>query len=163
MKKKGLITNISQRRNNFMNKNFEKFKEILLENNYRLTKQRKEIFEVFQQYDKNHFNAEQLLDILKKEDEDIGSATVYRNLELFQRLGILKQLDFNDAFKYYELNLIKKHHHHLICLNCSRIIEFNDEVLEEFEKKIEDEYDFKIKDHTIKFYGICKNCSKEES
>src|SRR6056297_3718540 len=146
-----------------MEKNFDRFKKILLENDYRLTTQRKEILSVFLKHKEKHFNAEQLSDILKNRDGNIGLATIYRNLELFHRLGILKQLDFNDAFKYYELNLIKKHHHHLICLNCSRIIEFNDEVLEEFEKKIEDEYDFKIKDHTIKFYGICKNCSKEES
>src|SRR6056297_1272537 len=141
--------------------NFEKFKKILIENNYRLTKQRKELLKVFLKYKEKHFNAEQLLDILKNRDESIGLATVYRNLELFHRLDILKKLDFNDEFKYYELNLIEKHHHHLICINCDRIIEFNDDALGDFEKKLEAEYGFQIKDHIIKFYGICKKCSEE--
>jgi len=141
--------------------NFEKFKKILIENNYRLTKQRKELLKVFLKYKEKHFNAEQLLDILKNRDESIGLATVYRNLELFHRLDILKKLDFNDEFKYYELNLIEKHHHHLICINCDRIIEFNDEALSDFEQQLEEEYDFEIKDHIIKFYGVCKKCSEE--
>ena len=144
-----------------MDQHFENFKNILIENNYRLTQQREEILKVFLKYKEKHFNAEQLLDILKKRDENIGLATVYRNLELFHRLGILKQLDFNDAYKYYELNLVEKHHHHLICINCDKIIEFSDEALVDFEKKLEKEYDFDIKDHIIKFYGICKECSKE--
>lgn len=143
------------------NKDLEKFKNILIKNNYRLTQQRKELLKVFVKYKEKHFNAEQLLDILKDRDEGIGLATIYRNLELFHRLGILKKLDFNDEFKYYELNLIEKHHHHLICINCDRIIEFNDEALGDFERKLEEEYDFEIKDHIIKFYGICKKCSEE--
>ena len=143
------------------NNNFDKFKDILVENNYRLTQQRKEILQVFLKYKEKHFNAEQLLDILKNRDESIGLATVYRNLELFHRLDILKKLDFNDEFKYYELNLIERHHHHLICINCDRIIEFNDEALSDFEQQLEEEYDFEIKDHIIKFYGVCKKCSEE--
>ncbi len=145
-----------------MDNNFEKFKKILVDNDYRLTEQRKKILKVFLKYKEKHFNAEELSDILKNRDENIGLATIYRNLELFHRLGILKQLDFNDAFKYYELNLIEKHHHHLICINCDRIIEFNDKALGDFEKKLEDEYGFQIKDHIIKFYGICQNCSGED-
>jgi Fur family ferric uptake transcriptional regulator len=144
-----------------MEKNFDRFKKILLENDYRLTTQRKEILRVFLKHKEKHFNAEQLSDILKNRDSNIGLATIYRNLELFHRLGILKQLDFNDAFKYYELNLIEKHHHHLICINCDKIIEFNDEALINFEKQIENEYDFEIRDHIIKFYGVCKNCKQE--
>ncbi|MDZ7672749.1 MAG: transcriptional repressor [Halanaerobiales bacterium] len=144
-----------------MEKNFDRFKKILLENDYRLTSQRKEILKVFLKHKEKHFNAEQLSDILKNRDSNIGLATIYRNLELFHRLGILKQLDFNDAFKYYELNLIEKHHHHLICINCNEIIEFNDKALIDFEKQIEKEYDFEIRDHIIKFYGVCKDCSQE--
>ncbi|MGM0445827.1 MAG: Fur family transcriptional regulator [Bacillota bacterium] len=144
-----------------MEKNFDRFKKILLENDYRLTSQRKEILKVFLKHKEKHFNAEQLSDILNNRDSNIGLATIYRNLELFHRLGILKQLDFNDAFKYYELNLIEKHHHHLICINCDRIIEFNDEALIDFEKQIESEYDFEIRDHIIKFYGVCKDCARE--
>ena len=144
-----------------MEKNFDRFKKILLENDYRLTSQRKEILKVFLKHKEKHFNAEQLSDILKNRDSNIGLATIYRNLELFHRLGILKQLDFNDAFKYYELNLIEKHHHHLICINCNKIIEFNDEALIDFEKQIEKEYDFEIRDHIIKFYGVCKDCKQE--
>lgn len=138
------------------------FRDLLVNNNHRFTNQREKILKVFLKYKDKHFNAEQLLDILKKEEKNIGLATVYRNLELFNRLGILKQIDFNDAFRYYELNLLDTHHHHLICVNCDKIIEFNDQVLEDFEKKLESEYSFKIKDHIIKFYGVCKDCKIEE-
>ena len=141
---------------------YKKFTNILSSNNYKLTKQRKDILKILIQNKDKHFTADSLLDKVKEINKDIGLATIYRNLELFCKLNITSELDFDSPYKYYELNVINEHHHHLVCLNCDKIIEFNDEVLEEFESELENKYEFEIVKHQIKFYGICKECKKSK-
>ncbi|MEJ6950051.1 Fur family transcriptional regulator [Natronospora cellulosivora (SeqCode)] len=142
-----------------MEKNiFEKMVDRFKNNNYKLTSQRKDILDVIIQNPEKHFSAEELYEEVKSINPDIGLATVYRTLELMCKLKIIHQLDFDNTYKRYELNLEGKHHHHLICLDCGKIIEFNDQVLESFEKNLQEEYDFNIIDHRIKFYGHCKTC-----
>lgn len=141
-----------------MKTSMEKFQNTLSEQNYRLTTQRKDILRVLVDNPGKHFSAEQLLKEVKDVNPDIGMATIYRNLELFCQLGIVHQLDFNDSYKFYELNVEEEHHHHLVCRSCGNIVEFNDRVLEEFEERLEAEYDFSIFDHRIKFFGLCSKC-----
>lgn len=132
------------------------------DNNYKLTAQRKDILDVLIDNSGKHYSAEELYEEVKRINPDIGLATVYRTLELMCQLGIAHQLDFDYNFKRYELNLEGEHHHHLICIDCGKIIEFNDQDLEDFEKRLEEDYQFRIIEHRIKFYGQCKECKKRE-
>ena len=142
---------------------YNKFKNILSSNNYKLTSQREDILKVLIENQNNHFSADSLLNKVKEINPDIGLATIYRNLELFCQLGITYELDFDSSYKYYELNIEEKHHHHLVCINCNKIIEFNDKTLENFEKELENKYKFKIVNHQIKFYGICEECAENNN
>lgn len=132
----------------------EKFRD----NNYKLTSQRQNILDVLMKNFGEHFSAEELYEKVKEINPDIGLATVYRTLELMCQLGIAHQLDFDSTYKRYELTPEGQHHHHLICIECGKIIEFNDKVLEGFEEKLENEYQFDIVEHRIKFYGRCNQC-----
>ena len=145
-----------------MEKLMEKFKKKLRANNYKLTSQRRDILKVLIKKQNHHFNAEELFAEVKKINPDLGLATIYRNLELFCELGITNQMDFDNSYRYYELDSEGEHHHHLICVHCNKIIEFNDQVLEEFEEELEEEYDFNIINHRIKFYGVCEKCREKE-
>ena len=138
----------------------EKFKNKLSTNNFKLTRQREDILEVLLENPRCHFNAEELHDKVKKENPEIGLATIYRTLELFCELDILHRLDFDSSYKSYELNIDEKHHHHLICVQCGQITEFNDQVLEEFENNLEENHNFEIKNHRIKFFGYCAQCQQ---
>mgnify|MGYP006299431999 CR=1 FL=1 len=140
----------------------EKFKNKLSANNYKLTKQREDILKVFIDNKNNHYSAEELFDEVKKINPDVGLATIYRSLELFSDLNIIHQLDFDNNYKRYELNIKGNHHHHLICVNCGKITEFNDKELESFEERLEENYNFKIVNHRIKFYGFCDKCLNEQ-
>lgn len=141
---------------------FEKFAKRFSENNFKLTIQRKDILQVLLENPDKHYNAEELFEEVKKINPDVGLATIYRTLELMCELGITHQLDFDSKYKRYELNLEGGHHHHLICIDCGKIIEFNDQALEDFENNLEDEYDFKIFNHRIKFYGYCSDCRQDK-
>ena len=150
-----------------MSKKFdpEKLREILSKNHYKMTPQRKEIVKVFcQQAETNrHLSAEELYEILRDKKFDFGLATVYRSVELLSTLGVLTRVDFGDGRARYELNNSAPHthnHHHLICLNCKKVIEFEEDLLDNLEKVIAKKSDFEIVNHEVKFLGYCSDCRK---
>ncbi|MBM7622722.1 Fur family transcriptional regulator [Sporohalobacter salinus] len=136
----------------------EKVKDKLAVNNYKMTSQRLIILESIIENEGEHLSAEEVYAKVKEEEPGIGLATVYRTLELFCELDILHQLNFGDNCRRYELVHENQHHHHLICINCNSITEFNDEILEDFEAGIKEEHNFAVTDHRIKFYGYCEDC-----
>jgi Fur family ferric uptake transcriptional regulator len=50
------------------------------------------------------------------------------------------------------------HHHHLICSNCDRVIEFEDCLVEELARALGGRFDFKVQGHLIELYGVCQSC-----
>ncbi|SJZ86607.1 Fur family transcriptional regulator [Selenihalanaerobacter shriftii] len=136
----------------------KKVKNKLAANNYKMTSQREIILESMIKNSGQHLSAEEIYTDVKEKDSGIGLATVYRTLELFSDLGVIHQLNFDDNCRRYELDQGGEHHHHLVCSNCGKITEFNDEILEEFEDDIQKEHNFNVTDHRIKFYGYCEDC-----
>ena len=134
----------------------------LSERGYKMTPQRKEILKIFvEQSDRHHMSAEDVYGILRENESEIGLATVYRALDLLSELGILVQVDFGDGCARYELNTADPkvhHHHHLICVKCKKVIEFEEDLLDDLEQTIAEESGFQIINHEVKFFGYCKNC-----
>ncbi|MBR1581108.1 MAG: transcriptional repressor [Selenomonadaceae bacterium] len=129
---------------------------------YKLTPQRKEILQVFIDHpDQHHLSAEDVHLMLRGENSKIGLATVYRSLELLGSLGILLPIEFGDGCTRYELNTVdpsKHRHHHLVCLKCKKVIEFDEDRLDELEADIALRSGFWITNHEVKFFGYCKDC-----
>ena len=138
-------------------------KERIKEKKYKLTRQRKIVLQAFLDSTENHMSAEDVFAIVKDGNPDIGLATVYRSLELFTTLELLKKLDFGDGRSRYELNdeNLNHTHHHLICLGCGKIVEFSYDFLDDVKMKIEEKEKFQIVDSQLKFYGYCSECQKK--
>jgi Fe2+/Zn2+ uptake regulation proteins len=110
-----------------------------------------------------HLSAEELYILVKKQNPEIGLATVYRTLDILAEIGVLLKNDFGDGRTRYEFSRKDEqhHHHHLICLECGNVSEFDDDLLESLETVIMKRNKFKVKDHDLKFYGYCNKCKKE--
>lgn len=138
-------------------------KERIKEKKYKLTRQRKIVLQAFLDSTENHMSAEDVFALVKDGNPDIGLATVYRSLELFTTLELLKKLNFGDGRSRYELNdeNLNHTHHHLICLGCGKIVEFSYDFLDDVKMKIEEKEKFQIVDSQLKFYGYCSECQKK--
>ena len=88
----------------------------------------------------------------------IGIATVYRTLELFTKLRIADVLELADGKQRYEISLPNDHHHHLVCTECRKVVEFGNCNFVKMVEHIEDSTRFKIHSHTTIAYGICPQC-----
>lgn len=139
----------------------ESLKASLKEKGYKLTPQRRSILDEIIKNEGSHLTAEEIYDLVKVNCPEIGLATVYRTVQLLEEMGVVCKLDLDDGCSRYELcdDDETHQHHHLICQNCGVVIEVEGDLLEELEQVIESKYNFKIKNHSLKFYGICDNCS----
>ena len=137
----------------------------LSERGYKMTPQRKEILQIFVEHsDYHHMSAEDVYKILREKDSEIGLATVYRALDLLSELGILVKVEFGDGCSRYELNTADPklhHHHHLICLKCKKVIEFEEDLLDDLEEDIAKKSGFQILNHEVKFFGYCNDCREK--
>lgn len=140
----------------------ESLKEQLKEKGYKLTTQRRIILDVILENQGKHLSPEEIYEKVRGKFPEIGLATVYRTLQLFEELNIIYKLNFNDGCSRYELNTSSgdHQHHHLICLSCGKVIEVQLDLLETLEEEIEKSGEFKIVDHNLKFFGYCKDCKK---
>ncbi len=132
----------------------------LAEKEYKLTPQRRVIVKVFQRNPDRHLSAEDVYSLVKTTEPDIGMATIYRTLDLLSELAVLQRMDFGDGRSRYELNKSEDahHHHHLICVRCGQVMEFEDDLLDSLEHAIEKKSRFQIVNHQLKFYGYCDKC-----
>lgn len=137
-------------------------KERLKERDLKLTPQRKATLDVLIENTSKHLSTEDIYELVKEKYPDIGLATIYRTLQLFDEFDIIKKLNFGDGCYRYELSEEEKHqHHHLICLKCGNVFEFDDDLLDNLENKIEKNNNFLITDHIVKFFGYCKKCRQK--
>lgn len=104
-------------------------KEELNKRGFRLTSQRQQILEIIQAVPQgHHLSAEELHSILKKNGSRISLSTVYRTLHLMTYMGVLRELELAEGHKHYEINLPSPgQHHHLVCVQCNRTLEFEDD------------------------------------
>ncbi|MGL5650641.1 MAG: Fur family transcriptional regulator [Paraclostridium sp.] len=146
-----------------MNYNLDYLKKVISKSGYKVTTQKILILEVMLN-DSNHLSAKDIHDKLKQ--KNIGLATIYRSLNLFIELNIIKKVEI-DNITYYEMKIFSKNpfHIHFKCSKCGSIIDINNKDINidyiGIIRKIELEENFEIEDSDIMFKGICDKCKED--
>ena len=105
-----------------------------------------------------HFDADTLHLALKQKGENVSRATVYRTLDLLVQCGLVRKDSLGHQQAQYEAVKAGEHHDHLICLNCSTVIEFFREDLEALQDVICAERKFRPLHHSLQIFGLCSTC-----
>jgi Fe2+ or Zn2+ uptake regulation protein len=132
---------------------FDKLKAL----GYKLTPQRIKLIHILAEA-KKPANAGEIYQEATKFFPGISQETVYRNLKLLTNLGLISISNISN--RNAEAFEISKHHHHLVCLSCGKVIcldvcpvEANAVLPEAIV------HDFKVISHTLEFYGFCSKCT----
>jgi len=133
-----------------------KFIDFLKLKSHRITNERLLILDSALEM-KSHFDADELYFKMKKGFIRASRATVYKTLDLMSECGILTRHNFKGERSRYETKLGKSYHYHIICLNCSRIVEFEDPRIEILQKNICRKHNFELIDHTLQVFAVCKD------
>ncbi len=129
---------------------------------WRLTPQRETILHVFQNLAKGrHLSAEDLYNVLEEQGEPISLSTIYRTVKLMARMGILRELELAEGHKHYEINQpYPYHHHHLICVRCSKTIEFKSDSVLKVGTKTAHKEGYHLLDCQLSIHAICPQCQR---
>ena len=137
----------------------KKFKNILKDENLKMTPQRVEVFR--QVCDSNkHQESEEIFISLRKRDINISRATVYRTMDILYQHDLVQRMDIGDGKWRYEHWLDYNQHDHLICIRCGTIVEFLNTQMEEIQNNVAKKFDYELIRHVHQLFGLCKQCRK---
>jgi len=96
----------------------------------------------------------QSLDEIRARCPEVGLVTIYRTLDLLWEIGAVRRLDLGDGSRY---ELAADHHHHLICEECGRVVEFEECPIDVGTLPTPRD-GFEISSHSVEIYGRCAGC-----
>ena len=129
-----------------------KINSILRQRGYRLTSQRRAVVNTIAGTH-NHLTPAAIYKRVKREYPGIGLVTIYRNLEILTELGLICEVHAGGSCRSYLMRKPLEHHHHLICSECGRVVDFADCDLGELEHRLSQETGFKMEGHLLEFIG----------
>ena len=104
-----------------------------------------------------HFTAEELFERVRRTDADTSRATVYRTLGLLVEADLLREIDLGDNQTTYDPNFLgKPSHNHLVCIDCGKVVEFEDSHVEVLNDCVTRRLGFKPIRQSIKIEANCE-------
>lgn len=110
----------------------------------------------------HHLTAEDIYRQLLDAGSEIGLATVYRVLSQFEAAGLVHRHHFEGGQAQFELNR-GRHHDHIVCVQCGKVEEFVDDVIEDRQARVARQRQFDLQDHSLVLYANCLRCEHEEA
>jgi Fur family transcriptional regulator, ferric uptake regulator len=118
---------------------------------------REQILNVFLRQE-GHLSADDLVDLIRREDQRISRATVYRTLQWMVDAGIARKVDFGEGRFRFEHSYRHPKHYHLICKTCNRSSEFLSSDIEAFVEEVAAARNFAATQSVVQIYGTCEEC-----
>lgn len=137
----------------------ELFRAYLRDHNLPITAQRLAVARAVLESER-HLSADEVGRELEAQGAVVGTATVYRTLELLVRSGLVVERDFGEGFRRFEPARGIPHHEHLLCTVCGRVTEFRDERLERMSTLIAEAHGYARQRHLLVIYGVCERCQR---
>lgn len=130
----------------------EKLIAILKSAGYKLTNQRKDVLCTI-------LGAQKPISLkeIQNNCSNIDFASIYRIVNLFLELNIVRKVNFGERYLRYEIETEHMHHHHVVCSKCGKIQKIDYCLVAELEKLT----NFKILDHHMEFIGLCPKCKNK--
>jgi Fur family transcriptional regulator, ferric uptake regulator len=140
----------------------DRFREYLKGRNLRLTPERRVVLETMLRRE-GHFDAEELLQFVRRRNKRVSRATLYRTLDHLRGAGLVWMHRFGAGHALYEHVYGRKHHDHMICDRCQRVIEFVNEEIENLQEEVCRLHAFQSTRHVMQIFGICAECRERET
>jgi Fur family transcriptional regulator, ferric uptake regulator len=128
---------------------------------YKLTNARLTVLQAIEESN-GHLTSAQILAAVAERDPSIGRASVFRTLDTLTRLAILRPTYVDSSLTPTYVLLPDGHHHHILCVECDRVIEFENCGLHELTRRLEEQYHLEITGHLLEFFAVCPACVQRE-
>ncbi|MAE04248.1 ferric iron uptake transcriptional regulator [Porticoccaceae bacterium] len=117
----------------------------------KVTLPRVKILQILENSPDRHMTAEDIYQLLRDADEDVGIATVYRVLTQFEVAGLIERHNFDNGPAVYELDR-GEHHDHMVCTETGAVIEFHNEQIEKIQETLVNQKGYELVGHSLVLY-----------
>jgi Fe2+ or Zn2+ uptake regulation protein len=108
-----------------------------------------------------HLDAKELYRRASERDPNISLATVYRNLHVFEKQGLINERHLGQARCYYEMKRLGEHQH-LVCEACGQVIEFESPLIRKLVTEVQRKNNFSVTKIELCLEGYCHKCKEEK-
>jgi len=136
---------------------YDQLKRVLKKEGLRYTQQRQSVWDELCATD-DHRDAEEIYLAIRQSGLNVSRATVYRTIDVLVKNRMVRKLELGDGRARYEHRVNATHHDHLICIQCGKIEEFMDEVIESRQDEIVKKFGYKLVRHIHQLFIICSEC-----
>lgn len=136
---------------------YDQLKRVLKKEGLRYTQQRQSVWDELCATN-DHRDAEEIYLAIRKSGLNVSRATVYRTIDVLVKSKMARKLELGDGRARYEHKVNATHHDHLICIQCGKIEEFMDEVIESRQDEIVKKFGYKLVRHIHQLFIICSEC-----
>src|SRR3954467_3582883 len=133
--------------------------EVLRSNKMRITPARRLLLQFILDNKSRQLSMEEFQDFLEKQLVGVDRSSVYRNIDVFQKLDIIQELSLPTIGKRYQYVLDRKVHHFYICKACGKANRGNEELFRKIEGALKDVHGFSKANLSVVFYGYCSKCT----
>jgi len=120
-----------------------------------MTRQRRAILEEFRTPGR-HLTADAVYERVRRRIPNISLGTVYRNLEMLSRAGLIKTLHLGGGQRQYDGGMHR--HYHVRCIRCGKVSDVSADSFKDLEAAAARASDFEVLGHELGFEGICAEC-----
>ena len=135
-------------------------KKVLKKEGLRYTQQRQAVWDELSTSDE-HRDAEEIYLALRNSDLNVSRATVYRTIDVLVKNNLVRKLELGDGRARYEHKMDIAHHDHLICVQCGKIEEFMDNMIENRQEVIVENFGYRLIRHIHQLFVICDECGSK--
>lgn len=121
----------------------------------RMTVQKRHILEVLLGME-GHPTVDRIFERVVAQLPGVSRTTVYRILDSFVEAGVARKVEHSGPAARFDSNLDR--HHHLVCVECDRVIDLEDPSLDELPVAAAAETGFQVIDYSVYFRGLCAAC-----
>lgn len=132
------------------------FKHIIRQMGLKVTQQRLVILEALAE-GRVHVTAQEVFEVVNDKFSEMGFATVYRFLRKLTENSFVTEVRMGGLPARYELTP-KRHHDHLTCIKCGKIVEFENNDIEKLQEQVAKKFGFTLTNHVLELYGKCRDC-----
>lgn len=132
---------------------------IMKERKLKRSRQRDQILDILRNTD-THPTASWIYDELKKHFKNLSMGTVYRNVNILIKQGLITKIESGSTFDRFDANT--EPHYHFFCQQCDTVSDIPIAMMEELNEKANSVSKHLVKEHQIYFYGLCENCKNSE-
>lgn len=132
--------------------------EVLRSNKMRITPARRILLQFILDNKSHQLSMEEFQEFLEGQLVGVDRSSVYRNIDVFQKLGIIQELNLPTVGKRYQYILDRKVHHFYICKSCGKANRGNEALFDKIESALKDVHGFSKANLSVVFYGLCAKC-----